>query len=407
MRGILLSRSADYTIQGFIYQFNKTLLEILNSDEDSEICIEGIIEDIDIISGGSTKAIQCKYHESQETFQLSLIYKPLLQMMNHYLENSSKNIEYKLFAFFPNETPQTSYDITNQQIEQVLQSQNQIYEKLIKKIKGKINIEEFLSRFSLEFGDSLSMLTEKVMHSLNENDLELEDIETLYYPNAIQKIADLSIQHSVDDRKINKLVLISHLKQVKKTAITRWTRSLNTLEKLLRKRKTQLKSNLDKNSRLRYFVLSEPLLKEFNDQIVNFISDYLTKYHFKEVHDKTPLFCLECSDEIFHDIRVRLYKKSIQFNDGLITDYHFDKQRFLKDPFRIKQGKVFYREYDLKLIRLNVDEIEIFNQNKPDDYFLFINEKPQLDYQDTNVEHIILQDFKQIKYILGLGDTYE
>lgn len=30
----ILSRSADYTIQGFIYQFNKTLLEIFNDEED-------------------------------------------------------------------------------------------------------------------------------------------------------------------------------------------------------------------------------------------------------------------------------------------------------------------------------------------------------------------------------------
>ncbi|MGA2525126.1 MAG: hypothetical protein ABSF79_00705 [Smithellaceae bacterium] len=29
-----MSRAADYTIKGFLYQFNKTLLEILNSQDD-------------------------------------------------------------------------------------------------------------------------------------------------------------------------------------------------------------------------------------------------------------------------------------------------------------------------------------------------------------------------------------
>ncbi|MGF6949005.1 hypothetical protein QF028_001510 [Neobacillus sp. B4I6] len=41
--GYLVTRSADYTIQGFIYQFNKTLLAILEDKEESEISIEGVI----------------------------------------------------------------------------------------------------------------------------------------------------------------------------------------------------------------------------------------------------------------------------------------------------------------------------------------------------------------------------
>ncbi|MFY0780654.1 hypothetical protein AB1K18_10195 [Peribacillus simplex] len=53
-----MSRSADYTIQGFIYQFNKTLLEVLGDTEDSEIAIEGIIEDIEVKSELQTTAIQ-------------------------------------------------------------------------------------------------------------------------------------------------------------------------------------------------------------------------------------------------------------------------------------------------------------------------------------------------------------
>lgn len=43
-----MSRVADSTIQGFLYQFNITLQEILRSSEDDEITVEGIIEDIDI-----------------------------------------------------------------------------------------------------------------------------------------------------------------------------------------------------------------------------------------------------------------------------------------------------------------------------------------------------------------------
>jgi hypothetical protein len=40
-----MSRSADYSIQGFLYQFNKTALEILKCHDDELIVVEGVIED--------------------------------------------------------------------------------------------------------------------------------------------------------------------------------------------------------------------------------------------------------------------------------------------------------------------------------------------------------------------------
>ena len=52
-----MSRTADYTIQGFLYQFNKTLLEILKAPEDNSVTVEGVIEDIDILAPSETTAI--------------------------------------------------------------------------------------------------------------------------------------------------------------------------------------------------------------------------------------------------------------------------------------------------------------------------------------------------------------
>lgn len=35
-----MGRSADYTIQGFLYQFNQTLAELLKAADEAEITIE-------------------------------------------------------------------------------------------------------------------------------------------------------------------------------------------------------------------------------------------------------------------------------------------------------------------------------------------------------------------------------
>ena len=96
-----MSRTADYTIQGFLYQFNKTALEVLKAQDDDTIIVEGIVEDIEIASLGSLTAIQCKYHEASTSFTASAIYKPLLQMLKHFSDNQTANIRYVLFAHFP------------------------------------------------------------------------------------------------------------------------------------------------------------------------------------------------------------------------------------------------------------------------------------------------------------------
>ena len=41
-------RQADSTIKGYLYQFNKSILEILKAEDDDIITLEGVIEDIDI-----------------------------------------------------------------------------------------------------------------------------------------------------------------------------------------------------------------------------------------------------------------------------------------------------------------------------------------------------------------------
>lgn len=79
-----MPRSADYTIQGFLYQFNKTALELLKAQDDDTVTVEGIVEDIEVTSPDSLTAIQCKYHEASTSFTPSTVYKPLLQMLKHF-----------------------------------------------------------------------------------------------------------------------------------------------------------------------------------------------------------------------------------------------------------------------------------------------------------------------------------
>ncbi len=120
-----MSRVADYTIKGFLYQFNKTLLEILNSPTGSAITVEGIVEDVEISTPTELIAIQCKYHEASDSFTMSSIFSPVLQMMTHFKANPSANVRYILFGHYPSVNPSNPPLVGDKELRAVLESKKQ------------------------------------------------------------------------------------------------------------------------------------------------------------------------------------------------------------------------------------------------------------------------------------------
>jgi hypothetical protein len=404
-----MTRTADYTIQGFLYQFNKTIMEILRASDDAQITVEGIIEDIDIEDISGIKATQCKYHEGQQNFSLSSVYKSILQMMKHFCDNNHLDIRYILYAYFPNETYLgLPHPINRDQMSAVLQTQNKDLKQYTEVLKEHIDIDEFLKHFTLMFGKSLSSLVNDVCIGLRDNGIPEDDIQTLAYPNAIQAIFNLSIRHDEESRKITKSLFLYNLNQIRKTAISRWTLSLKSYKMIIRARKKQLKPNLDKNARLRYFIINQSSIEDFLSGTILFINDYLDKYHFKTAHIKTPLFCLDCSQDDFKNIRLRLHQSGVIAVDGFVGDY-FDKVWFFREPIstRISRTEV-KREFRIRLLRFDTNVFSFFEENKCDDLFIIGNGKyDELDIQDVNAERLAVRNLNEIKYLLGVSNVYE
>lgn len=439
-----MNREADYTIKGFIYQFNKTLEQVLSEPKGTEITVEGIIEDIDVVSAGLTKAIQCKYHETKGKYKLSDISKPILQMLVHYANNKDKNIQYILYAHFSDET-EGEKTIIKSDIETILKSKDKSYINYISALKPpktqeikdlitkpkksaeeiktittyyttatdlelQIDIDNFLKpeKFKFIIGksfDDLILDTKQLLET--KSDFTKVDIEELFYPNAIQKIANKSILHSSDDRKINNTNFISELEKSKKTAITRWTRELLTYSKLLTKRRSQLKLNLQANHRLRYFLFNESDIKDFENKIVKFISDYISKYHYKiRLHSKTPVFCIKTDNEnLISIIESRLHKKGLKFQNG-VKGNDFYQGEFLREPEIISTKS--WREFQLRICNYNIDSAKAINSKKSDDLFLIGKEEfEQIDKQDINIEVLEVSNLNELQYLLMLTDNFE
>ena len=439
-----MNREADYTIKGFIYQFNKTLEQVLSEPNGTEITVEGIIEDIDVVSDELTKAIQCKYHETKEKYKLSDISKPILQMLVHYADNKDKNIQYILYAHFSDET-EGEKTISKSDIETILKSKDKSYldyistlkppktkeiqELLLKTRKNaseikaiisyydtatdlelQIDIEKFLKseKFKFVIGKSFDNLITDIKQLLEtKSDFTKVDIEELFYPNAIQKIADKSILHNPDERKINNTNFISDLKKSKKTAITRWTKEVSTYSSLLTKRRNQLKPNLQVNHRLRYFLFNESKIEDFESKIVQFISDYISKYHYKpKLHSKTPLFCIKTDNEsLIPQIESRLHQKGVTFQNGLKGNDFFQGE-FLREPTIISTKS--WKEFQLRICNYNKDTTKAINSKKSDDLFIIGKDDFEtIDTQDINIEFLEVSNLNELKYLLKLTDNLE
>lgn len=401
-----MSRAADYTIKGFLYQFNKTLLEILNSSDGSNITVEGIVEDVEIVTPSVMTAIQCKYHEAIETFTPSSIFKPLLQMMHHFHTHPDANIRYILFAHYPSVTGMQQHPTVGKaEFGAAIASKKKDLLQYTMTLQGNIDLDTFLPRFTVEFGPPFDILVTQVCAGLKESGIPEDDIDTLAYPNAIHMIAGLSVKHDPKERNITRQQFLEQLKVIRKTAISRWTLSLRTSKQLLDARRKQLKPHLDKNSRLRYFVIDASSLDDFEAEIVLFVSDYLDKYHFKPAHISTPLLCLRTSKECFQDIQYRLYTKGIISTDGYIGE-HFDESWFFRDPLSRKgTGSMFKREFSLRLLRWE-DHGTMLNSRKCDDLFIIGTcDCDTLDRVDVNVEHLAAASLKEIKYIIGVSNV--
>ncbi|MFP2903506.1 hypothetical protein ACLESD_00210 [Pyxidicoccus sp. 3LFB2] len=389
-------RSADYTIKGFLYQFNKTIEEILKSDLDEEVTVEGIVEDIDIFGPNRRQAIQCKYHEAQAQFRPSLMYKPLLQMMDHFHKNMEAGIQYRLYAFFPSKQSGEVWVPSQEELEEILSTEDKKLSGLAQALRGKVNLDRFISVFLCEFGCRYEELVKRTCQAFEQNGVSKDDIEALAYPNAINEIAKLSIAHVPEHRKTTKRKLLSLIKSIKRVTLSRWTRELQARSAILKAKRAELRMGLNRNVRARYFVISSKI-ERFKDDIVVFIQKYFDTYHYKDAHTKPPVFLLDCSEEEFSDFTRRMMEKRLFMQTGFAGPT-FYKEQFFR-PSIAKR--------DVRVTRLGLDQTLLQDPQCDDLFIVSDTDYTEIVAPGTNIEKLAVNNIQELEFLLGLRNASE
>jgi len=400
-------RIADSTIKGFLYQFNKTILEIASADDEDVITVEGVVEDVDVLSAsGEMEAIQCKYHESKEKFTPSLIFKPLLQMAEGYDKNPTAKIKYTIFMYVLNET-HGERSIEPSTLDSALATTDKSLSKIASRISGKFDKDEFLKNTRIVFGPSLDEIEDSTKDALELLGIQGSDVGTLLYPNSIAIIAKLSSTKNEAERQITKAKLYSYLSNATHTAISKWTLALKNRREILKRIKQQLSSSFSQNSRDRYFYINKNDIDDYEEKVVVFFGNYIKKYYSKPSHLKAPTFIINDNFDAIRELESRLYKKGIKSNTGLVGN-DFEVDHFFRDPMKkIVSNNIEEREFDLRLLAMD-SEKEAINHRKGDDLYLVSSEMPNnIELTDMNFYQVGTSNFNELEYVIGMRNSHE
>lgn len=427
-------RQADSTIKGYLYQFNKSILTILEAEKDASIVLEGVIEDIDIYSPSSMTTIQCKYHEDKK-YQISSVAPPILEMLCHYCESAylGKEVSYILYAHYAENVESVDMDtfvafldstkdkdilcryfhrIYNVPDTDMLTLANKSHKSkeekdlLVNYYKSnrstltlRADISKFWKVFTYVKAEQFEILKDKVIRKLEE----ITDRETaisMYYPNAFSMIASLSAKSTESERTLTKNQLVLFLTQQKSVLLNKWTLEALDKEQIIKAKKAYLSSAFSTNPDIRAFIFSDSFLDNVNENVIGFIHEYLNKYFKKPRLQKPPIFIFGNNHSaLMQKALLELYKYQKSVNTGLIGNI------FVPDSFVNNKNCSF--DFVCKMVLLENITVEMLEQCQVNQLYIVGTINESLASVNFFVEELDVLNIDTIRYLVGLSKTLE
>lgn len=406
----MTTRAADATIKGYYYQFDTSILKILELTSDTEsITIEGV-EDIDINTASETTAVQCKYL-SKPNFINSAVRKPITLMLDHFINpKTPNNYRYVLYAHFENEMQGNEPKIDLAKLKDILtytenKNKKEYYtDNKITDTQLKAFIKQFRFVFGKEFNTQQKEVIQKLKIQFNcSSDFEAD---TLYYNNALRVVIDKAIKKQKNHRKITKEDFIKII-DTKKRLFNDWFIKLRSKKEYLRNISENLKSTraLDA-SQAKIILIGKEIIETNNIElpIEIFIENLIDKYYKINtvLRDAKPLtMILDCDEKTLKEIKSKLISNNTVFNDGF-EHINFSSTIFNAKPVITKSNngtRITNSSYLIKLISKNTFDANFANIEAPTVFICF--------YKDEVSNQFPTGQFFDYKYCETFTDIFQ
>jgi hypothetical protein len=297
-----------YAIKGFLYQFDKTLIEVMSNPQ-TEIAFENL-QDIDY----ENYVLQIKHKETQK-YTAYKIRKPVESLLGLFSQDSSKKL--CLYCHFADKKP-NDWRLTLVELDSIISPsvKNQYNNSLLKQF-----ISSFVVRFSEDYQTQFEQTIKLIRKSFSLKD---DEEAILYHAIFRSKLLERSIKPR-PQRRINFKELMGFLEDTEVTVFQAFYLKYLTVEKYA------------KLIKRRYFTFSAPNIENFERlfliecdptstrvDLVEIASRIARKY-FRKNKSPQPFLSFRNVEETFlKQVKRDLFDKGVYFFDGT----YFDGDRY-------------------------------------------------------------------------------
>lgn len=343
----MTDRSATATIKGYFYQFDQTILQLLEATKHGSVTVEGV-EDIDLDDGDDSAFVQCKYYEGTE-YNHSVIKEAVIHMLRHFHAAGCPGdqvFKYRLRGHYNGGQHKLTLPLTDEFLKEHFLTYTK--EKKVHKVHEELAITDVqLDTFralleidvnALSYGDQQAHLLKLLASEIPE--CTTTDTLSFFYPAAINVVQGLAIEADEAKRKITKDQFIKAINR-KDVVFSAWLREHLGREyfaRMVRRRYFYFgRTKMPKASR--FFVIDMG-----NDYDVDKASRMLVRlgqfFSHKE-HQRTTASDRFCpyvllrgvTREQLAELKERLWTQRVAFTDGYpFRDAEFSPVMLAADP---------------------------------------------------------------------------
>lgn len=350
-----LGRSAGSTIQGYRYQFDLTILQILNT-KSGAVVVEGL-EDFDIHTKDVHSANQVKYLEKGHYSTPKTLREPILLMLDAF--NNGFDYNFILHVYFGDGSkPPSAFTVDNLRT-CLTEHKKKPTPKIIfhyEKYPDKV-LEEFVKRLSIRSGlardEQQKQVTAVLAHALR---CPIEDVDELHYGNALKFVEDLATEKTAHDRKVTRATFLSEINK-RQSLYTRWhkevvgqDRYVSTLTSRI-KSSGSLRANRTKAVQISLYDADQ---KTFNDtvEMIEILGN--SSYGVGRLTSTKPwTVIVDASNEQVVKLKIAMLKNGIVFQDGY-EELEFQKDIFSQLPvFNTKGSSIIKTSYNIRIMNMS------------------------------------------------------
>ncbi len=403
----MTKRSATETILGYVYQFDYTILRLLNLvNIDDSITVEGI-EDVDIKTIDEEIATQCKYYAKTE-YNHSIIAKPMRLMLNHFKEvkeGKKSQVQYYLYGHYKSGQDKLVLPITVEFLKKhfLTYTSNKVkHEYHIELGLDNRDLENFIQNLTININavsyvDQYEEIIDSFKKLFNCSRFQAEHY---YYNNALKVIKELAIKSKVEDRQISKRKFLDKVDN-KKLLFNEWFIALKGKKQFLANLRKEYFTSLNTSPFERFFLIEINERQYLRSDLKELLFLISRKWSNLSKRATTPfcpyVYIHNLPAEELINLKSELYKEGFKISDG------FDFAGASFSPESICETANYNNQIKLKIInQIDYLDLTLKEIKRTKEVYQFYIENSYYTNSHQEIKHIKIQvdEIKDIKEII-------